>query len=269
MDKAKYLMKRLMALFLMIALGTGTYAQCPAQEGLLTDGEEMRYELFFNWRFIWIKAGEARLVTHLTTHGNTEAYESTLLASTNPRADLIFRLRDTIRTVVTPELVPLYFVKRCDEGKEMIYDRAWFSYADGVATARQMKVYGDGRMRETTYSSSNCIYDMVSLLLYSRSLNTDTLVVGDHMQFLMVTGVKVEEQDLVYLGKEKVEALSGENYTCQVFSLVQKRKNREGDLEEREIIRFYTTDDSRHLPIQLDLVLKFGVAKAKLSSFRY
>ena len=59
------------------------------------------------------------------------------------------------------------------------------------------------------------------------------------------------------------------NIQGQVFSLVQKRKNREGDLEEREIIRFYTTDDNRHLPIQLDLVLKFGVAKAKLSSFRY
>lgn len=252
----------------LLVLATSARAQCPAREGLLTDGEEIRYELFFNWRFIWIKAGEACLSTRLTTYEDAPAYESTLLAATNSRADLIFRLRDTITTVVTPELVPLYFVKRCDEGKEMIYDRAWFAYEDGVATAKQTKVYGDGRVRETSHSDSRCIYDMVSLLLYSRSFDTDKLHVGNRMQFPMVTGMKVEEQNLIYLGKETVEALSGESYRCQVFSLVQKKKSKEGRLEDQEVIRFYTTDDERHLPIQLDLILKFGVAKAKLASVK-
>ena len=143
---------------------------------------------------------------------------------------------------------------------------AWFDYEDGVATARQTKVYGDGRVRETSHSDSRCIYDMVSLLLYSRSLDTESLNIGDRMQYPMVTGVKVEEQNLVYLGKQEVEALSGKRYRCQVFSLVQKRKNKEDKLEDQEIIRFYTTDDEHHLPIQLDLILKFGVAKAKLAS---
>ena len=260
--------KQLCAIGLLLLLAMGGHAQCPVREGLLSDGEEIRYELFFNWRFIWIKAGDACLTTRLTTYNDAPAYESTLLASTNTRADLIFRLRDTISTVVTPGMVPLYFVKRCDEGKEMIYDRAWFDYEDGVATARQTKVYGDGRVRETSHSDSRCIYDMVSLLLYSRSLDTESLSVGDRMQYPMVTGVKVEEQNLVYLGKQEVEALSGESYRCQVFSLVQKRKNKEGKLEDKEIIRFYTTDDERHLPIQLDLILKFGVAKAKLASVK-
>lgn len=261
------MMKRILFILMLSALMAGSRAQCPAREGLLTDGEEIRYELFFNWKFIWIKAGEATLSTRLITYADAPAYESTLLAATNPRADLIFRLRDTIRTVVTPEIVPLYFMKRCDEGKEMIYDRAWFDYGDGVCTARQTKIYGDGRVRETTYDDSRCIYDMVSLLLYSRALETSTLTVGQRLQFPMVTGVKVEEQNLIYLGKKDVETLSGANYRCQVFSLVQKKKNKEGVLTDQEIIRFYTTDDERHLPVQLDLILKFGVAKARLASF--
>lgn len=259
-------MKKIWSVLLLTIFALGGYAQCPTREGLLTDGEEIRYELFFNWKFIWIKAGEATLTTRLTTYADAPAYESTLLASTNQRADLIFRLRDTIRTVVTPEIVPLYFVKRCDEGKEMIYDRAWFDYGDGVCTARQTKIYGDGTVRETIFEDSRCIYDMVSLLLYSRSFDTDSLVVGQRLQFPMVTGVKVEDQNLIYLGKKDVETLSDNIYRCQVFSLVKKKKNKEGELEDREIIRFYTTDDERHLPIQLDLILKFGVAKAKLAS---
>ena len=127
-----------------------------------------------------------------------------------------------------------------------------------------VKVYGDGRVRETTHDDSRCIYDMVSLLLYSRSFDTDSLTVGDRMQYPMVTGVKVEEQQLVYLGKEEVETLSGESCRCQVFSLVQKRRNKRGHLVDSEVVRFYATDDERHLPIQLDLILKFGAAKAKI-----
>lgn len=261
-------MKKVLSLLSMLLLVLSSHAQCPAPEGLLIDGEEIRYELFFNWKFIWIKAGEATLTTHLTTYQDAPAYESTLLASTNQRADLIFRLRDTIRTVVTPEIVPLYFVKRCDEGKEMIYDRAWFDYGDGVCIARQTKIYDDGRVRETSFDDSRCIYDMVSLLLYSRSFDTDSLTIGQQLQFPMVTGVKVEEQNLIYLGKKDVETLSGGIYRCQVFSLVQKKKNKDGELEDREIIRFYTTDDEQHLPVQLDLILKFGVAKAKLASVK-
>lgn len=259
-------MKKILIILLLSVFTLGSHAQCPAREGLLVDGEEIRYELFFNWKFIWIKAGEATLTTRLTTYADAPAYESTLLASTNPRADRIFRLRDTIRTVVTPEIVPLYFVKRCDEGKEMIYDRAWFDYGGGVCTARQIKIYGDGRVRETSFDDSRCIYDMVSLLLYSRSLDTDSLVIGQQLQFPMVTGVKVEDQNLVYLGKKDIETLYGTYYRCQVFSLVQKRKGKDGVVRDQEIIRFYTTDDDRHLPIQLDLILKFGVAKAKLAS---
>lgn len=260
--------KYLFSIYFLLLLAASSHAQCPVSEGFLSDGEEMRYELFFNWRFIWIKAGDARLTTRLITYNDAPAYESTLLASTNARADLIFRLRDTISTVMTPDMVPLYFVKRCDEGKEMIYDRAWFDYEDGVATARQTKIYGDGRVRETSHSDSRCIYDMVSLLLYSRSFDTDSLAIGQQLQYPMVTGVKVEEQNLVYLGRQDVKALSGENYRCQVFSLVQKKKNKDGELEDQEIIRFYTTDDERHLPIQLDLILKFGVAKARLASVK-
>ena len=258
-------MKKILTILLLAAITGGALAQCPAREGLLIDGEEVRYELFFNWKFIWIKAGEATLTTRLTTYQGQPAYESTLLAGTNQRADFIFRLRDTIRTVVTPEIVPLHFVKRCDEGKEMVYDRAWFDYSDGVCTARQTKVYSDGRVRETSYDDSRCIYDMVSLLLYSRSFDTDTLGIGQRLQYPMVTGVRVEEQNLVFLGKKDVETLSGTIYRCKVFSLLTKRNNREGVPVDHEVAQFYITDDERQQPLQIDLELKFGVAKAKLA----
>ena len=37
---------------------------------------------------------------------------------------------------------------------------------------------------------------------------------------------------------------------------------------DKEIVRFYVTDDANHLPVRLDLNLKFGTAKAYLRSVK-
>jgi hypothetical protein len=38
--------------------------------------------------------------------------------------------------------------------------------------------------------------------------------------------------------------------------------------KDKEIVRFYVTDDSKHIPIRLDLFLRFGSAKAFFSSMK-
>ena len=36
----------------------------------------------------------------------------------------------------------------------------------------------------------------------------------------------------------------------------------------KEIVRFYVTDDANHIPVRLDMFLKFGSAKAFLVSMK-
>ncbi|MBR1840361.1 MAG: DUF3108 domain-containing protein, partial [Prevotella sp.] len=38
--------------------------------------------------------------------------------------------------------------------------------------------------------------------------------------------------------------------------------------KEKEIVRFFVTKDKRHIPIRLDLFLKFGSAKAFFSGMK-
>ena len=40
------------------------------------------------------------------------------------------------------------------------------------------------------------------------------------------------------------------------------------DAKWREIVRFYVTDDDNHVPIRLDMFLKFGSAKAFLTNMK-
>jgi hypothetical protein len=107
-----------------------------------------------------------------------------------------------------------------------------------------------------------CVYDMLSILLQARSFDPTSYKVGDKILFPMATGKKVEEQTLIYRGKETFKAENGVKYRCLVFSLVEYDKKK----KEKEVITFYVTDDKNHLPVRLDLYLNFGSAKAFLET---
>ena len=81
---------------------------------------------------------------------------------------------------------------------------------------------------------------------------------GERIYFDMADGRAIEPQQLVYRGIKKFTTEETKiTYRCMVFSFVEKQGKK-----EKEIITFYVTDDANHLPVRLDMFLKFGVAKA-------
>ena len=105
---------------------------------------------------------------------------------------------------------------------------------------------------------------MLTILAQARSYDPADYKVGDKIKFPMATGRKVEEQTLIYRGKENVKAENGVTYRCLIFSLVQYDKKG----KEKEVITFFVTDDKNHLPVRLDMFLNFGSAKAFLNDVR-
>ena len=65
----------------------------------------------------------------------------------------------------------------------------------------------------------------------ARSYDPADYKVGDKIKFPMATGRKVEEQTLIYRGKENVKAENGVTYRCLIFSLVEYDKK--GKVEEQ------------------------------------
>ena len=69
----------LLLLFLLWpALPAG--AQCEAKNDAFKSGEHVMYDLYFNWKFVWVKAGLASLTTNATTYHSKPAYRINLLA---------------------------------------------------------------------------------------------------------------------------------------------------------------------------------------------
>lgn len=246
---------------LLLSLSLPAAAQCEAKNEAFKSGEHVMYDLYFNWKFVWVKAGFASLTTNATTYHSKPAYRINLLAIGSKRADFFFKMRDTLTCIVGEKLEPRYFRKGAEEGKRYTVDEALFSYRNGLSYANQKRTHRDGEVVETEQSDSRCIQDMLSILAQARSYDPKDYVIGQRIKFPMATGRKVEEQTLIYRGPQKVTAENDTTYRCLVFSLVEYKDNK-----EKEVITFYITDDKNHLPVRLDLYLNFGSAKAFLKT---
>lgn len=252
-------------IFLLLMLTSlTTSAQCPAMNNAFKSGEQLDYEMYFNWKFVWIKAGTARLKTDaIALTDSTNGFQTSLIATSSRRADHFFKMRDTLISRMTTQMEPLYFRKGAEEGKRYTVDEAWFSYPGGKSQANQRRLHKDGSIRTAQDTMDECIYDMLSILQRARSFDPKDYKVGDKIHFQMATGRKVEKQTLIYRGKKKFEAEDDDEtvYRCLVFSLVEYDKKG----REKEVITFYITDDKNHIPVRLDMNLNFGTAKAFLT----
>lgn len=247
---------------LAICLAHTASAQCTSKNNAFKSGEELQYDLYFNWKFIWVGAGTATMSTNSTTWEGRQAFKSSLITKTSKKLDKFFMMRDTLLSIVTPDLVPLYYKKAANEGGQYYVDNVWYSYPNGKPHLRQQFLSRRGDLSKREYDGTECIYDMMSMMLRARSFDPTSFKKGDKLKFPMADGDDVEQITLIYRGKENFKMRStGVTYRCLIFSFVEYE-----DKKEKEIITFYITDDSNHIPVRLDLFLKFGTAKAFLNN---
>lgn len=228
-------------------------------------GETLKCNLYFNWKFVWVRAGNASLIIRDTLFDGKKAMYMSLLSSTNSRADKFFKMRDTLTTVFTPDMRPLYYRKASEEGKRYYLNQVWYDYssADSIKISQSYRRDKE-EVRTRTDNSATPVYDMMSLLAYARTIDFSSMKEGERLSYPVATGKRIEPQYLVYRGKTVMESDKDIKYNCITVSLVEYDKKG----RERSIVNFHVTDDENKLPILLDLTLNFGSAKAKLSSYQ-
>lgn len=86
------------------------------------DREVISYQLYFNWKFIWIKAGTATMTTQPSTYAGKNVFRTSLITQTSRKIDRFFVMRDTITSFCDLDLSPLYYRKGAREGKRYYVD---------------------------------------------------------------------------------------------------------------------------------------------------
>lgn len=238
-------------------------AQCTMDNHAFSNNEVLTYKLYFNWKFIWVTAGTASLTTKATTYKGQPAYSSYLITKSSKKVDKFFMMRDTLVTYCTNKLAPLYYRKGAREGKRYYVDEMWYNYAGGNCNVSLKHLNSEGKTTTEKHSYTDCVYDMLSIFLRARNFNPKGWKKGYVIPVNIAGGEQLQKAKLIYHGTETVKAEDGKKYECLVLAYVEKDGKK-----DKEIVRFFVTNDSKHVPIRLDLNLRFGSAKAFLSSMK-
>ena len=249
------------AFFCLTATVSG---QCGIENTAFQSGEFLYYDLFFNWKFIWVKVGTASMSTVESVYNGESAFRTSLITRGNNKLDKVFMMRDTLLSYCDKDVSPLYFRKGAREGKRYYVDEIWYSYPKGNCHLKQHRIEDDGEHKWKESEYKDCIYDMMSIFLRARNFDASKFTKGKKIPMPISDARHLSNSWLVYNGKEtfKVEG-SNEKFRCLVFSFIERE-----DGKNHELIRFFITDDKNHIPVRLDMFLSFGSAKAFLKGYR-
>lgn len=248
---------------LLLTFANVASAQCKYQNTAFQSGEFLSYNLYFNWKFVWVKAGNASMSTVQSNYKGRQAYRSALITRTSKSLDKMFTMRDTLLCYTSTDLEPLYFRKGAREGKRYTVDEAFYSYPNGKMRLNLHRQRADGSHVRKELTRSTCAYDMQSIFLRARSFNPEGWKKGNRITIPICDGTSVINSTLEYKGKATVKAENGKKYRCLQLSYLEPDG---GKL--KEIVRFYVSDDTNHVPVRIDLFLKFGTAKAFLAGMK-
>ena len=241
---------------------SNAFAQQPLKNNAFLPGETLEYKMYFNWQFIWVNAGTATMTTTSKNYSGKNAYCCALTTRSSQKIDKYFRLRDTLLCYTTQDLIPLYYRKGAREGDRYYVDELFYKYNNGC-TVTMKELTSKGKRNQKQQSSKNNIYDMLSIFLRARNFDPKGWNKGHTIIFPIADGNGIKNAKLRFRGRSKIKAEDDKRYSCLELSYIET-----DDGKEKEIVRFFVTDDSRHIPIRIDLFLKFGSAKAYLKSMK-
>lgn len=251
----------ILAVLLFFTIGAS--AQCTFRNTAFNSGEYLSYNLYYNWKFIWVKAGTAAWYTVSSNYNGIPAYRASLTTRGNNKVDNYFVLRDTLLCYNSKEMAPLYYRKGAREGKRYTVEEVFYTYPNGKCKVRQHRIGTDAKSYWKEYTSNECMYDMMSIFLRARSFNPESWKKGQAVYFPLVDGDSHDPAKIVFLGKKIIKADNNIKYNCLQLAYYEYEDNK-----WHKIASFFVTDDQNHIPVRLDMNLKFGTAKAFLTSMR-
>lgn len=239
---------------------TGTFNSCSSENSTFVDGEQVTYKLFYNWKFVWVAAGEVTFrVKDLGKQYYLSAYGRTYKSY-----DPFFKVRDTYECYIDKEtLLPTVAIRNVEEGKYRLYDKVTFDRKRNKAKSLR------GKSKEvatiTEYPISDCIHDLLSIVYFARNIDFDNMNPGEKIPVNLFMDKETWPLAVTYRGKQEKTRIKGNGkFKTLHFSpqLIAGEYFKEGTE-----MNIYVSDDQNRLPLIIESPLSVGSVKAVLKEY--
>lgn len=251
----------LLIAILVLVYSLGAYdlkSQCDEKNTTFGPGEIAYYHAYYNWKFIWLNAGDVTFsVKEAKWKGNAALFLSSI-GSTHRGYDRFFQVRDTFEAYIDPLTIqPFEFRQITNEGSYSAnHHYLFYSSNRTIRTA----IRRDGGPLETSVINwPECTFDLLSMVYHARNIDFEKYKNGDKIPISMIVDGEIHNLYIRYLGKETIKNRDDKWYRCLKFSPLLVKGT---IFESGEDMTVWVTDDLNRLPIIVEAKIMVGSVKA-------
>ena len=233
-------------------------AQCKPVIWSFQEGEELYYDVVYNWGFIWVEAGRVDFTVKKELLGGEEVFHFGSKGSSLEKYDWFFKVRDYYHSWAgITDLKPIKYFRQTSEGQQKADNKYWFDY-------KKEKIYtnswNSNRNRKLdTLKLPSCIFDIMTAVYYVRTLDLSNYKINEKIPLLMIVDDEIFELYGRYMGKETLETREKKKYKCLKFSILLI----EGTMfKGGEDLIVWVSDDKNRVPLLIEAKILIGSVKA-------
>ena len=233
-------------------------AQCKPLVWSFQSGEELYYDVVYNWGFLWVEAGKVDFKVHKERLDGREVFHFESAGKSLEKYDWFFKVRDYYDSwAEMTDLKPIKYSRNTSEGKQKADNKYWFDY-------KQQKIYTNSwnSQRERKLDTLHlfpCLFDIMTAVYYVRTLDLSNYKINEKIPLSMIVDDEIFKLYGRYLGEETIKMREKKEYKCLKFSisLVEGTMFKGG-----EDLEVWVTNDNNRIPILIEAKILVGVVKA-------
>lgn len=235
-----------------------TRAQCHEVNAVFGPGEVAWYHAYYNWKFIWLNAGDVVFAVKKAQWKDNPALLLSSIGVTHRGYDRLYRVRDTFKVYVDPVTIePYEYWQKTNEGTYTASHHHLYHRANRTVTT---VISREGKPYETAVVDwPSCTFDLLSMVYQARNIDFSKYRSGDKIPIRMIIDGELHNLYIRYQGKEVIKNRDGKWYRCLKFTPLLVKGT---IFESGEGMTVWVTDDLNRLPIIVEAKILVGSVKA-------
>ncbi|GAB4259918.1 MAG: DUF3108 domain-containing protein [Vicingaceae bacterium] len=231
---------------------------CEPQRINFKDGEQVKYEIYYQWHALWVNAGYVNFSIKDTVFLGKQQFLFRGYGRTYKKYDWIYKVRDHYYSIADKKtLKPSFFKRIVNEGDLYILEQYLFKNNKAIAYYKE----NSKPPKKDTLILSTCVFDVMTMVYYARCIDFNQFQINDTIPISMIIDNKIHHTYIRYLGKETIKTKNKETYSCIKF----KPMLIEGTIfHAGESMTVWATDDEQLVPVLIETPILVGKIKVFL-----
>lgn len=251
------------SILLLFFIFQNVSAQCRIQNNAFASGENITYDLYFNFGILNARAGSGSLTITDANYRGNNAIKTVMMLNTSGLAKSIYTVNDTLTSFVDMDMRPLLFTKEAFEGKDYTVERQSFSYDDDGINIRTIRHFNGVERFDEVFTTDKCTYDYLSILSLIRNIDYSGMKAGERKYIQFITGKRAVNMYVNYQGISSIKANDGKTYEVIDISMTILD---DAFTNPQDALKASLTNDANKIPVIIDTSLKRGSIRAVMKS---